>query len=80
VCERAVAGVRASRQFLQQEVDVALTSDPLAASGFSSRSLGSLSMLSPQAVQVVARGSENISQPSLKVPLEHRTMEPEDTT
>jgi hypothetical protein len=65
--------------YLQQDADVAGTSVPFAASGFSSLSLGSLSMPSPQAVQVVARVSENISQPSLKVPLGHRPIEPEDT-
>jgi hypothetical protein len=53
----------------------------LGARGFSSRSLGSLRMPSPQGVQLWALGSENITQPSLKEParalLVHLVMEPE---
>jgi hypothetical protein len=67
---------------LQQEVEVDLTSVPLGARGFSSRSLGSERILSPQAVQACALGSEYITQPSRKVPpvemLLHLSMLPAD--
>lgn len=60
--------------YSQQEVDVALTRVPLATRGFSSRSLGSLWMPSPQGAHVVALGSEYINQFSLKVPSVQVTM------
>lgn len=67
---------------LQQEEEVDLTSVSLGARGFSSRSLGSERMLSPQAVQACALGSEYITQPSRKVPpvemLLHLSMLPAD--
>ena len=58
----------------QQEEDVARTREPFCALGFSSRSLGSLLMPSPQGVHVLALGSEYITQPSLKLPTVHWVM------
>jgi len=49
----------------QHEAAVALTREPLVASGCSSRSRGSLLMPGPQGVQLEALGSENPNQPSL---------------
>lgn len=57
---------------------MALIRELLAARGFSSSSLASLLMPSPQGVQLAALGSEYITQPSLKDPLPQRVIEPPD--
>jgi hypothetical protein len=54
--QEAAAG---AEQHSQQLVGVALTSEPFAARGSSSRSLGSLLMLSPQKAQDSARMSDH---------------------
>lgn len=75
---RPVCGAPSLLPHSQQESDVTLTRDPLTARGFSSASLASLLMPSPQGVQLAALGSEYNTQPSLKKPLSQGAMEPPD--
>jgi hypothetical protein len=52
----------------QQQSEVARTSEPLAASGLTSASRGSLLMPAPQGVHAPALASENMAQPGRKLP------------